>query len=398
MAKVFMENGGMMVYAEGSEAFAGQRANDFMDRVMMDRIVKPDFLEKVFGDDPQAEPEPVCEGVERDVVAIYDNAGIPSIMHRFRRITNKELFGGSDIVHPAFIIGGEVYDEIYISVYENVMINGKPYSLPMMEPVCNIAMEDFAAACFSKGEGWHCLTAAEWGLLANTSLKLGTLPHGNTRGGCWHGDESEKGALIPGTGKTLTGSGPATWAHNHKTTGVHDLCGNLLEHCRGMRIINGALQAAQDNDAALPETDLSISGSGWKPIIDDAGNPLFVRVSSEKITISTDPEKTGGWGGTRWGDVETLCQSEQLKTLAWYAGEPDAWCFVDATEGECILLRGGYWRSGAGAGVFCGYLNYERAVSGAGIGGRSAYFKKHCARVPETLNGERERAGEGAEK
>jgi len=89
------------------------------------------------------------DNVGRGVVAIYDDAGIPSIMHCFRRVTNKELFGGSDQVYPAFIIGGEVYDEIFISVYPNTMINGKPYNLPFMKPETNITMKDFAAACFS---------------------------------------------------------------------------------------------------------------------------------------------------------------------------------------------------------------------------------------------------------
>ena len=80
---------------------------------------------------PLTEPEEVAPGAQWDVVAIYDNAGIPSIMHRFRRMNDKDLFrGGKDKPHPAFIIGGEVYDEIYISVYQNTMINGKPYSLP----------------------------------------------------------------------------------------------------------------------------------------------------------------------------------------------------------------------------------------------------------------------------
>lgn len=69
-------------------------------------------------DVPVSQPGMKCE-----VVAIYDNAGIPSIMRRFTRVTNKELFGGSDKPHPAFVIGGEVYDEIYISVYENCEIN-----------------------------------------------------------------------------------------------------------------------------------------------------------------------------------------------------------------------------------------------------------------------------------
>lgn len=221
------------------------------------------------------------------MVAIYDNAGIPSIMHRFRRVTNKELFGGSDAVHPAFIIGGEVYDEIYISVYENTMINGKPYSLPLQEPVTNITMEDFAQACFSKGEGWHCLTAVEWGLLADTSLKLGTLPHGNTNCSHWHGDDKEQGIIIEDSYKTLTGSGPATWTHDHTASGVHDLCGNIWEFARGVRIRDGALWAAENNDAALPETDLTECGDGWKPITDAEGHPLYVAVEDNKITFNT---------------------------------------------------------------------------------------------------------------
>lgn len=119
-------------------------------------------------------------GIDHDVVVIYDNAGIPSIMHRFRTITNKELFGGSDKPHTAFVIDDEVYDEIKISVYENSCINGKPYSLPYRKSLTNITNDDVAAACFSKGEGWHLMTAVEWGLLANLSLRNRTLPHGNT--------------------------------------------------------------------------------------------------------------------------------------------------------------------------------------------------------------------------
>ena len=107
-------------------------------------------------------------------------------MHRFHKVTNKELFGGSDKANAAFIIGDEEYDEIYISVYENCEINGKPYSLPMQKPWTGITNDEAARACFSKGEGWHLMTRAEWGLLANLSLKNGTLPHGNTNYGKYH--------------------------------------------------------------------------------------------------------------------------------------------------------------------------------------------------------------------
>ena len=321
--------------------------------------------------------EQTAPGVEHDVVAIYDNAGIPSIMHRFRRVTNKELFGGSDAVHPAFIIGGEVYDEIYISVYENTMINGKPYSLPLQEPVTNITMEDFAQACFSKGEGWHCLTAAEWGLLADTSLKLGTLPHGNTNCSHWHGDDKEQGIIIEDSYKTLTGSGPATWTHDHTASGVHDLCGNIWEFARGVRIRDGALWAAENNDAALPETDLTECGDGWKPITDAEGHPLYVAVEDNKITFNTYPSIHRDYCGCVWGNVRMNCDSEQLRALALFAGEEKAGCYVDSTEGEYILVRGGHWYDGGDAGVFGSSLGSPRSGAYGGIGGRSAYFKKH---------------------
>lgn len=242
MAKILCNYFGLSMAAEGKSEFVGRQAAAFLGYVQQDaercaencgraedlsdapEEIKREILRN---DEELRRRKQTAPGVEHDVVAIYDNAGIPSIMHRFRRVTNKELFGGSDAVHPAFIIGGEVYDEIYISVYENTMINGKPYSLPLQEPVTNITMEDFAQACFSKGEGWHCLTAAEWGLLADTSLKLGTLPHGNTNCSHWHGDDKEQGIIIEDSYKTLTGSGPATWTHDHTASGVHDLCGNI---------------------------------------------------------------------------------------------------------------------------------------------------------------------------
>lgn len=217
MAKILCNYFGLSMAAEGKSDFVGRQAAAFLGYVQQDAercaancgsaedlSAAPEEIKREIlrNDEELRRREQTAPGVEHDVVAIYDNAGIPSIMHRFRRVTNKELFGGSDAVHPAFIIGGEVYDEIYISVYENTMINGKPYSLPLQEPVTNITMEDFAQACFSKGEGWHCLTAAEWGLLADTSLKLGTLPHGNTNCSHWHGDDKEQGISSNITGES----------------------------------------------------------------------------------------------------------------------------------------------------------------------------------------------------
>lgn len=312
-------------------------------------------------------------GMKCEVVAIYDNAGIPSIMRRFTRVTNKELFGGSDKPHPAFIIGGEVYDEIYISVYENCKINEKPYSLPMQKAWTNITNDDAAEACFSKGEGWHLLTAAEWGLLANTSLKLGTLPHGNTNGGRYHADGAECGKTY-NKYCTLTGSGPVTWTHNHTPEGIHDLGGNHLEMIRGLRMKDGNLQAAINNDAAL-DIDLTLEGGGWQAVTDDAGNAIKVSVD-RNIIFTTKADIEQDYTGYEWSEVEIACESKQLKELALYAGEPETYCYIDSTDGEYFPLRGGCWYYGLYAGVFCTYLADPRWNVGAPVGFRSAYFKK----------------------
>lgn len=315
-------------------------------------------------------------GVEGNVVAIYDNAGIPSFMYKFTRVSNKELFGGSDRPHPAFVIGGEVYDEIYISVYPNCEINGKPYSLPYQKPWTNLTNDEAAEACFSKGEGWHLMTAAEWGLIANISLKNGTLPHGNTNNGQYHADASEKGVKYDGgDGRTLTGSGPATWTHNHTPEGVHDLCGNVWEMLRGLRIKDGVLYAAKDNDAAL-NIDLTQEGDDWHRIKDDSGNIVKVSVDGS-IKITTYPAIEQDYTGDCWEDVDIDCESEQLKELALFAGEPKAYLYIDSTNGEYFPIRGGCWHHGANAGLFYTLLGNPRSISRWDLGFRSAYFKKH---------------------
>lgn len=62
--------------------------------------------------------------------------------------------------------------------------------------------------------------------------------------------------------------------------------------------------------------------------------------------------------------------------LGLFAGEGEAVCAVDATEGEYLPSRGGYWYYGGCAGLFYLYLSYPRSYSYCYIGGRSAYFKK----------------------
>lgn len=376
-AKIKISTGVMGVVtmeAEGESYFVGEETKalfDFLSRKdgtkNAEKVVPQDIVKPVI-------PAPV-DGVKEETVVIYDNAGIPSIMRKFSRVTNAELFGGTDKPHPAFVIGGEVYDEIYISVYPNCEINGKPYSLPFQKLWTNITNDDAAKACFSKGEGWHLMTAAEWGLIANISLKNGTLPHGNTNCGKYHADESEKGVVYDNY-RTLAGSGPATWTHNHKPDGVHDLCGNVWEMVRGLRIKDGMLQASKNNDAAM-DIDLSETSGDWLPIVDGECNAIYASVSGGDITLTTYEDISQDYDGCEWGDVNMDCESEQLKELALYSGENNAYLYIDSTDGEYFPARGGSWHDGAGAGVVYTGLGNSRTSSAASIGFRSAYYKKH---------------------
>ena len=324
--------------------------------------------EEVIAENPQPAPN-----VKDEVVVIYDNAGIPSIMRRFSLMRNNELFeGGSDEIHPAFIIDGTIYDEIYISVYPNCNINGKPYSLPGMAPWTDVTIDDAADACFSKGDGWHLMTAPEWGLLANISLKNGTLPHGNTDCGHYHADHIEKGIPIEKDSPyTLTGTGPATWTHDHTVTGVHDLCGNVCEFVRGLRFKDGKIEVAKDNDAAIPETNLTEKGSGWC----DLRTPIHVDTDG-RVCFTKNETKNRSWNSCRWKDVECDEYTEEMKALAIYPGEPEAYCGIDGSKGEWLASRGGSWYSSSNYGVFCLYGNNPRASAYTSIGFRSAYFKR----------------------
>lgn len=315
--------------------------------------------------------QPFCE----DIVAVYDEAGIPSIMRRFKRMTNEELFDGSDKLHPMFVIGGEIQDEIYISVYPNTIINGKAYSLPMQKPATNVTLEEAEKACFSKGKGWHLMTAMERGFLANLCLKNDTMPHGNTRYGKYHADSSECGECYDGY-KTLTGSGPATWNHDHTVFGVSDLCGNVWEWFRGLRLINGVLQVAKDNDAAM-DIDLSADSENWQTMM-AGGKPICID-ATDGIRFTNEGEELDGDGeydGSEWNDVVfDFGKTEQMTELGLYPGEARAYIYAD-TSGERLPVCGGGWGSGADAGVFGVNLYYPRSYSVSYIGFRSAFYRK----------------------
>ena len=68
---------------------------------------------------------------------VADQFGKPSVMVYIPKFTmNRMIGGGSDRVHPAFIVNGVERDGFYISKYQNTDMDGRGYSIPAAIP-CN---------------------------------------------------------------------------------------------------------------------------------------------------------------------------------------------------------------------------------------------------------------------
>ena len=107
------------------------------------------------------------------------------------------------------------------------------------------------------------------------------------------------------------------------------------------------------------------------------GGELWATYEEGRVIFSTE-QRLQSYGGCRWesAEIKGSGPTRQMMELALYAGEPKAYIYVDGTEGEYILYRGGAWHLGSNAGVFSSNLAYPRSSVLWPFGGRVAYFKK----------------------
>lgn len=307
---------------------------------------------------------------------MYDSKGNPSIMVCIPRFNLKDIDSTwPDTPHPAFIVNGVVKSEIWISKYQNIVHDNRGYSLPGVDPAVSMDFDKAKEYCTNKngnGEnGWHLMTNAEWAAIALWSKKNETMPRGNNNYGSDHSAAYEKGrmATIDGSqkiNKILTGSGPATWSHDHTNEGIFDLNGNIWEWNDGLRIIDGKIYVHKDNNFDTPDNISNFVDTG--AFYDDVSGLVL---NSSRTTV--DPK-----------EVYTLFESlkgasaytipELLKHLALAPTEGDHGgdrIYVN-TDGERFPRRGGSWTNTSSAGVFYLYLYNSRSrVSSAG-GFRSA--------------------------
>ena len=302
---------------------------------------------------------------------IFDNRGIPDIM---------VVFTPDELGLPAEIKGKAV-KEYAISKYPNTLIGGVPYSMPYQQPAVNINRDEAIRLCEAKGPGWHLLTNDEWAALAHQSRKNGTLPRGNTDCGKSHSHPEETGTTYKddsGSSKTLTGSGPLTWNHDHTAEGVADMCGNIWEHVGGIRFMDGQVQVIPDNGAAAG-ADQSRDSKEWKAIHTADGDPVYYKVEDGEISLQPIAPSDTDYDGVEFRDLDAsaLDVPEKLIELGLYPapGYDGTDYFWLDTNGERIVLRGGYWYGGARAGVFYFYGYNSRASVNPSVGFRSALVR-----------------------
>ena len=99
---------------------------------------------------------------------MYDDKGNPSVMVAIYSMRLCDPISGetSQDIHPAFKVGSAVKPVIYISKYQNIVVDSgtsmRALSLKHKAPKTYISFDDALKACTQKGTGWHLMTNAEW--------------------------------------------------------------------------------------------------------------------------------------------------------------------------------------------------------------------------------------------
>lgn len=337
---------------------------------------------------------------------LLDNAGKPSVMVRIPKMTYAQLgMGESTALFPAFIINGQEVDEIYISKYLNIVQNGRAYSLPGVDPAASMNFDQARSYCEAKGDGWHCMTRMEWGLLMRICEMQGFIPLGNNNYGKHSSEQFYKAIKTYDdsgkTGRTATGTGPLTWYHDNSPSGIADLVGDVWELAGGVRTVYGELQVMANNNGADAANSQGTSSTKWMAISADDGsyitpdgsgttaNSVKLDIVSGHIQWSktiTTRNKDSDWPSCSFAAItcdSTISDAAKLvlqclgmlpykaTDLCAKAGHQ---CWFRNLDAERAFTSGGVWDgSSYGLASFDGCD--PRSHAGADIGFRAAFVK-----------------------
>jgi hypothetical protein len=344
---------------------------------------------------------------------MYDDKGNPSVMVVLPKQKNSDIISGGDSnTHPAWIVNGIEKPYIYISKYQNIVQDGRAYSLPGQDPATYVNFDQALSYCYAKGQGWHLMSRAEWAAVAHWCKKNGYMPRGNNNYGSDTAASYEKGRETYGGGdpyktyRTATGSGPVAWSHDNTPDGIYDLNGNVWEWNSGMRLKNGEIQIIPNNDAAILNADHSNTSTLWKAILPDgtlvapgtAGTLKFDNTTAGNTTTSSnnvggDPQINTIMNNVMYtpgGEVDYAYSDMSFENLTAASGVTVPMILkglglfpIDTSHGGDVLqirnygerfpFSGGNWSAGSSAGVFALLLGSARSDSNGNVGFRAAF-------------------------
>lgn len=343
-------------------------------------------------DQMKLETEAISSG-QRTI--IVNHVGVPCVMNRFSKMKNSQLYAdGDENIHPAFIVGEETDPGFYFGSFQMSVLNGAACSVPLVTPKVSINFDTAFNYCVAAGqsknnEQFHLATRAEWAVVSMLSFMYGTLPHGNSNFGCDNaysyeaGQEATSGS--DGTHLVLTGSGPATWSHNHTIGGVYDMKGNCYEWQGGLRLNNGEINIMVDNIAANAVSHAAAS-TYWKAIMPDGslvdpgtdGTLHFTTagvISTASDDIDTDAGHGFKWTAITIADGVTIPAIMYELMLAPIAAHNTADATADMgvnLHGERLPIAGGSWHNRGTASVRRLYMHYPRSYVFDNVGARLA--------------------------
>jgi len=287
---------------------------------------------------------------------LYTAKGQPSHMYVLPRFNCEDVAPGGELgtgTHPAFLFNGTPAQEIFVGAHLASEVAGEAVSRPFADPRTSLNFDQSRALCQASGPGWDLMSNLDWAAIALWCMANGYEPLGNTNWGRHHTKRWETGRrvdILPpgeaaGTGRTLTGSGPSSWAHDGTPAGIQDLVGNVWEWVTGLKLIDGVIHLAPDNGAY---TEAAYTNTG------------FVM-----------PQNGYTFGGQPNAGASNLVKqslivpaSAALSPIGYYERVP---------TGERLPIRGGTWSASSNAGLGALALGNARTGAGSTLGFRPRF-------------------------
>lgn len=337
--------------------------------------------------------------VKKKAVIVKDRLGLPNYMTMF--YMEPGTYDLED-VPKMFKIRNKIVPAILISQYHNTIIKsidgGIAVSLPYQQPRHLITIDEAAAACTRKGEGWHLMTNTEFVYLLHEAEELGHTIGGNTNNGSNADNPQEKGVVYDSIGRTLTGCDPFTWSHDGTAGGVFGICGNFYDMVTGLRLHKGVVEYIPNNDAAVE--DYTTEVLDWT-VAEVNGKPLKLYGTSDGgVVMSVAEEIEENGDGCHIAELK-LEELEDIPEVAYKLGiVPHDWknetagIWADSELEEAVPVRGSSFISASNGGAGAFHLDNDRSLSYDGVSFRSALFLENWEMVTDLLKaGEEAHAG-----